>query len=79
MANPSTIPEKMAAVLLTGHGGFDKLDCRADVPTPKPGPGEVLIQVRAAGVNNTDINTRIACAISMGHYQRELVSTAAPE
>ncbi len=49
----------MAAVLLTGHGGFDKLDYRTDVATPKPGPGEVLIQVRAAGVNNTDINTRI--------------------
>ncbi|MEE8252527.1 MAG: hypothetical protein V3R17_01195 [Hyphomicrobium sp.] len=46
MANPPTIPEKMAAVLLTGHGGFDKLDYRTDVPTPKPGPGEILIQVR---------------------------------
>ena len=50
----------MAAVLLTGHGGFDNLDYRTNVPTPKPDTGEVLIQVRAAGVNNTDINTRIA-------------------
>ncbi len=53
------IPETMTAVLLTGYGGFDKLDCRDDVPTPKPGPVEVLIRVAAAGVNNTDINTRI--------------------
>ena len=52
-------PQTMHAVLLTGHGGFDKLDYRSDVPTPKPRPGEVLIQVAAAGVNNTDINTRI--------------------
>ena len=29
------------------------------VPVPVPGPGEVLIKVAAAGVNNTDINTRI--------------------
>ena len=27
--------------------------------TPRPKPGEVLINVAAAGVNNTDINTRI--------------------
>lgn len=49
----------MAAVLLTGHGGYEQLDYRTDVPTPAPGPGQVLIQVGAAGVNNTDINTRI--------------------
>lgn len=53
------IPDKMAAVLLTGHGGFDKLDYRTDVPTPRPGRKEVLIEVAAAGINNTDINTRI--------------------
>jgi len=54
------LPSTMAAVLLTGHGGFDKLVYREDVPVPSPGEGEVLIKVGAAGVNNTDINTRIA-------------------
>jgi NADPH:quinone reductase-like Zn-dependent oxidoreductase len=49
----------MRAVLLTGHGGYDKLSFRDDVPVPTPGPNEVLIRVAAAGVNNTDINTRI--------------------
>lgn len=49
----------MRAVLLTGNGGFDKLEWRDDVPVPQPGPGDVLIRVGAAGVNNTDINTRI--------------------
>jgi len=53
------IPKTMHAVHLTGHGGIDKLDYRADVPVPEPKPGEVLIRVAAAGVNNTDINTRI--------------------
>ncbi|AXI49302.1 alcohol dehydrogenase (plasmid) [Sulfitobacter sp. SK012] len=49
----------MSAVLLTGHGGLEKLEFRHDVPVPVPGPEEVLIQVFAAGINNTDINTRI--------------------
>lgn len=54
-----TVPVNMHAVLLTGNGGFDKLEYRDDVPVPTPGPGDVLIRVGAAGVNNTDINTRI--------------------
>ena len=54
-----TIAANMRAVLLTGHGGYDKLECRDDVPVPTTGPNDVLIRVAAAGVNNTDINTRI--------------------
>lgn len=55
----TALPLQMAAVLLTGHGGFDKLEYREDVPVPAPGPEEVLIKVAAAAINNTDINTRI--------------------
>lgn len=51
---------QMRAVVLTGHGGLDKLVCREDWPRPEPGPGEVLIRVNACGMNNTDINTRTA-------------------
>jgi len=54
------IPKTMKAVLLKGHGGFDQLEYREDVPVPRPKPDEVLIRVAAAGVNNTDINTRTA-------------------
>ena len=53
-----TIPETMMAVVTTGNGGYDKLVYK-EVPTPVPGPGEVLLQVLAAGVNNTEINTRL--------------------
>ena len=53
------IPSHMAAVQLVGHGGLEKLRYCTNVPTPAPRPGEVLIEVAAAGVNNTDINTRI--------------------
>lgn len=49
----------MHAVLLTGHGGLDKLEYQTDVKVPMPQSGELLIQIAAAGVNNTDINTRI--------------------
>lgn len=56
---PTPLPATMAAVLLTGHGGPDKLEYRTDVRVPSPGPGEVLIAVSAAGINNTDINTRL--------------------
>lgn len=56
----TTLPKTMRAVLMTGNGGFDKLVYRTDVPLPQLSAGEVLIRVGAAGVNNTDINTRIA-------------------
>lgn len=64
---PESIPETMAAVLLTGHGGMDKLEYREDVPVPDPRAGEVLIRVAAAGVNNTDVNTRI------GWYSKSVI------
>lgn len=60
------IPDRMKAVLLTGHGGPEMLNYRTDIPVPRPGPGEVLIRVAAAGVNNTDINTRL------GWYSRSV-------
>ncbi|MEH6452232.1 MAG: alcohol dehydrogenase family protein [Psychromonas sp.] len=48
----------MKAVVTTGNGGYDKLVYR-DVPIPTLNPGEVLVQVLSAGVNNTEINTRL--------------------
>lgn len=48
----------MMAVVTTGNGGYDKLDYRK-VPVPAPGADEVLVQVLAAGMNNTEINTRL--------------------
>jgi len=53
-----SIPQAMSAVLLTGHGGLEKLVYRTDVPVPSPGPGEVLIEVSACGMNNTDVWVR---------------------
>lgn len=55
----TAIPTKMKGVYLTGHGGFDALAIREDIPVPNLAPTDVLIRVAAAGVNNTDINTRV--------------------
>lgn len=55
----TTLPTTMKGVLLTGHGGPEMLEYRQDIPVPTPQENEVLIRVSAAGVNNTDINTRI--------------------
>ncbi len=55
-----TIPAKMKAFVLTGHGDMDKLVYHTDWPVPVAGTGEVLVKVHACGLNNTDVNTRTA-------------------
>ena len=37
------VAEKMTAVLLTGHGGFDRHEYRDGMPVPVADPGEVLV------------------------------------
>ena len=54
----SIIPKTMMAVVTSGNGGYDKLEYR-EAPIPVPGKGEVLLRVLAAGINNTEINTRL--------------------
>ena len=58
-AEPSSppLPATMRASVTTHHGGLDAIELR-DVPLPRPGPGEVLVRVSAAGCNNTDLWTR---------------------
>jgi NADPH2:quinone reductase len=47
----------MKAIRLDVRGGPEQLKLH-EVPSPIPGPGEVLVQVRAAGVNFMDIGVR---------------------
>ena len=56
--DPAPGAPTMLAVVTTGNGGPDKLAYR-EVRRPRPEEGEVLVQVLAAGVNNTEINTRV--------------------
>lgn len=55
-----TLPDTMSGIVLTGHGGPEMLEWRDDLPVSVAGKGDVVIRVGAAGVNNTDINTRTA-------------------
>jgi len=48
----------MRAVVVAEYGGPEVLRV-AEVPEPEPGPGEVTISVRFAGVNFTDVRNRI--------------------
>ncbi len=53
------LPQTMSGVRLTAHGGPEALVWSDSIPIPRPRAGEVLVRVLAAGVNNTDINTRL--------------------
>ena len=47
----------MKAVAAYAYGGSDQLKL-VDLPTPKPGPDDVLVRVKAAGVNLVDTMVR---------------------
>ena len=72
----TTCTRTMKAVVTIGNGGYDKLVYR-DVPIPVPGPGEILIKVLAAGVNNTEINTRLGWYSSSINTSTEAAAAAA--
>src|SRR5215469_15988294 len=48
---------RMRAVRFGQYGGADVLTV-AEVPTPAPGPGQVLVHVRAAGINPGEAKIR---------------------
>src|SRR5688572_9689420 len=47
----------MKAVVITRPGGPEVLEIR-DVPQPQPGPGEILVRVRASALNRADLLQR---------------------
>ena len=47
----------MRAAVLTGYGGVERLELR-EVARPEPGSGQLLVRVRAAGVNPIDRKIR---------------------
>ena len=61
-------PSRMMAVVTTGNGGYDKLSYQS-VPVRALRPGEILLRVLAAGMNNTEINTRL------GWYSKTVTSS----
>ncbi len=55
----SSIPDTMIAVIVKGGKGAADALKAAKIPTPEPGPGEILIRMMAAGVNRPDIIQRM--------------------
>ena len=47
----------MKAVVIRAHGGVEAL-LYEEVETPEPGPGEVLVRIRASGINHLDHDVR---------------------
>lgn len=68
----------MKAVVTTGNGGYEKLEYR-DVPVPELAANEVLLQVLAAGINNTEINTRLGWYSSKVTTGTETLTTGEQE
>ncbi|MYD71709.1 MAG: NAD(P)H-quinone oxidoreductase [Acidobacteria bacterium] len=57
MPTPATLPETMTAIEISEPGPPEALR-PAVRPTPRPGSGEVLVHVAAAGVNRADVMQR---------------------
>jgi NADPH2:quinone reductase len=55
----NSAPATMSAIVVEGGKGPPEALRAEQIPTPQPGPGEILIAVRAAGVNRPDLLQRI--------------------
>ena len=68
--------DMMRAVVLTGPGPVTNLKIR-DLPIPRPRPGEVLIRVRAFGLNRSELFTRLGLSGDAVTFPRVLGIEAA--
>ncbi|MCZ7931823.1 NAD(P)H-quinone oxidoreductase [Agrobacterium leguminum] len=57
MPDTKTLPETMRFIDLPSHGGPEVMRL-SQAPLPKPAKGEVLVKVKAAGVNRPDVAQR---------------------
>ena len=55
----ATVPDQMTAIAIEGGKGPAAALHPISLPTPQPGPGQILIRVEAAGVNRPDIAQRV--------------------
>jgi putative PIG3 family NAD(P)H quinone oxidoreductase len=53
------VPDQMTAIAVEGGKGPAGALKPVQVPTPRPGPGQILIRVKAAGINRPDVIQRM--------------------
>ncbi len=53
------VPERMTAIAIDGGKGPPEAMKAVQIETPRPGPGQILIRVAAAGVNRPDLIQRM--------------------
>lgn len=58
LTDMTPLPETMTAAVTVRHGGPEAIEIRHDWPVPTPRPGDAVVKVTSAGVNNTDIWSR---------------------
>ena len=68
----------MKAIVLHRNGGIEAMSYET-IPTPEPGPGEVLVRVHAAGVNHVDIDVRNGISGMEGSFPHVMGVDAAGE
>ncbi|MSQ13719.1 MAG: alcohol dehydrogenase [Dehalococcoidia bacterium] len=56
-ATNGRLPETMMAAVMEAYGGAEAVLWK-EVPTPKPGPNDVIVEVKAAGSNYNDVWAR---------------------
>ena len=71
-SSKSNLPKQMSAAVVARFGGIDAIEV-ATIPVPKPAPGEVLLQVYAAGVGPWDALVRSGKS-GMAHRWAEAVA-----
>lgn len=54
-----SLPNTMHAIALRQPGGPEELVLDTQAAVPQPGPGEIIIRVRAAGINRPDVLQRL--------------------
>ncbi len=74
----SPLPSTMRAVVLERPGGGPETLEVQTLPVPVPAPGWVLIRVRAAGLNRSELHTRLGLA-SQASVAVVTKLTAAPD
>lgn len=68
MMPSTTIPQRMQAFVLKAYGG-PELTRLEELPVPRPGSRQLLISVRAAGLNPVDFKTRRGDLRLVQHYR----------